>query len=159
MKKTRSWESLLKQNDQLTVDWQVSTAKPKKGQIPPALRILKEAERTQLENDFLGLWRMMGGDPDFWVKAYIPGHGHPFEEELELDFFNERAAVAVEVQGGQYLAKSGHSNPAGLARDARKIFRCQEMGIRLFHFPKDLVDAYWVEALLAFVKWKAAEVQ
>lgn len=146
----RSTLKSLLANDQVTVDWSLSTAKAKKR--TPAQRILLDAKRTELEYKFLGIWRQLGGEPDFWVKAYIPGFDFAQCHEYELDFYNEATSIAVEIQGGQYMPKSGHSNIDGLGRDADKLARCNVLGIMLFHLPTNRVSAEWVNVILQLAK-------
>lgn len=122
-----------------------------KTSLTPAQQTLRQAKRNVLENKFLDLWRWAGGEVDFWQKVWIPGYqGHA--SKLELDLFNEATRVAVEVQGGQFLNKSGHKNPSGLHRDAVKLAKCNELGISLFHLTTDMVTEEWAKIILNFTQ-------
>lgn len=136
---------LMKANPELAVDKRFSTVE---AVATPARKELRQAKVEHLEHGFDTLWIQAGGEPDFWHKATISGFGKPYEETYELDRFNKSYRVAVEVQGGQYMAKSGHSNIKGLGRDARKLWRCNQLNITLFHMPNELVTFEWVEKLL-----------
>jgi hypothetical protein len=145
----KSLQAILDNNDQVKLDKNLSATLSKKK--TPAQRVLSSAKRTALENKFLGLWRQVGGDPDFWVKAYIEGY-EGYEAEYELDFYNADTRLAIEVQGGQYMAKSGHSNPKGLGRDGRKLLKCNELEIDLLHLPTEMVSGEWVLRILALAE-------
>lgn len=137
-------DDILRKNDQITVREQDMPKKRK--EIPEAARLRKQLERGQLERKFETLWIQCGGRHDDWRKIWIPGYPG-YEEKLEIDFYNEQRKVGVEVNGGQFMDIGGHNSPKGLGRDARKQFRCNEMGIMLFSPPTDMVTAEWVEKI------------
>lgn len=142
-----SLTQLLAANPEIGVDENFSGRKER----APANRDLKRLTAEALEIGFDTLWLQAGGPPDFWRKVHIPGWPG-YEAEYELDRYNADYQVAVEIQGGQHLEISGHSSPKGLGRDARKLARCNEERIFLWHLPTDMVTLEWVGVILRFVK-------
>ena len=104
--------------------------------------------RERLENQFDAIWQHVGGDPDFWLR----GHLFDTERGWHLDRYNAQRQVAVEIHGGQYMRKSGHSNAAGQQRDWEKLNRCNELGITLFGLTTAMVNADEVEKILQWVR-------
>lgn len=157
------WKNLKElEGKEVTVNWEQSAAKPKKGskreQPTEAQRAVRAAKRGALERAFLDHWVRVGGPRDFWKKDWIEGY-EGFESKYELDFYNDQYRVAVEVQGGQYMDNSGHKNIKGLARDARKIAKCIALKITLYHIPNDLCNDRWAEEILQFVRRKQSELE
>ena len=105
---------------------------------PPAEanRALRAANRDSLESDFDGIWRLLGGSDDDWL------HNYQFDTDssMEIDRYHPAAGLGVEIDGGQYMRKSGHSNMDGLERDAMKGNRCNELGIELWRLTTSMVD-------------------
>ena len=66
----------------------------------------------------------------------------PFEREFQfcldrkwrLDYFLPGPSVGIEIMGGFYRGKSGHSSINGLQRDYDKSNRAEMSGIRMLHF-------------------------
>lgn len=111
----------------------------------------KEIDRTdgkRLENQFDAIWMRLGGDPDFWLR------GHPFDGERgwHIDRYNAEHKIGVEIHGGQFMKKSGHSNAKGQQRDWEKVNRCHSLGIVLFGLTTAMVNVENVEEILNYVK-------
>ena len=109
---------------------------------------LDRLQREKLERQFDTIWQHVGGDPDFWQ------HGYLFDDERgwHLDRYNEEHRIAVEIHGGQYMKKSGHSNAKGQQRDWEKLNRCNELGITLFALTTAMVTADEIERILLFTR-------
>ena len=147
-------EELFRANPELaSLNVDVDKPKKEKRRGPPstdAEKAIKKAKREVLEHKFDTIWRQLGGEPDFWEKVWIPGYDG-YEERYELDRYNDRKKVAVEIQGGQWMEIGGHKSGTGLGRDARKAFRCNAMGIQLFPVTTDMVTHEWVAELKRIV--------
>lgn len=123
--------------------------KPAKKRRSKRSRNAAEATQTPLERRFDDLWVLVGGNPDFWQKQAL------FDEAAKwhVDRYNAACRVAVEIDGGQYMAKSGHNNSKGIERDAKKLNRCNELGILLFRLTTSMLETVDdVELILRVVK-------
>jgi very-short-patch-repair endonuclease len=61
----------------------------------------------------------------------LPGDSHPF------DFAFPEWLIVIEIQGGQHMDKSGHTNAAGQNRDALKTRLAAERGWRVMTWTTD----------------------
>lgn len=104
---------------------------------------------TCLELQFLYYWRICGGVDDDWRHEV-----HPFSERprMHVDFMHVTKPVAIEIDGGQFMKRGGHSNPGGIARDAAKLALCNQHGITLFRLPTAMVNYEEVGRVWEFVR-------
>jgi hypothetical protein len=59
------------------------------------------------------------------------------DRKLSWDFAWPECKVCVEIQGGQFMAKSGHTNIASQNRDAEKLRLASAAGWRQLNFTSD----------------------
>jgi len=113
-----------------------------------ARKAIDKILRERLERQFDDIWARLGGDPDFWQA------GHNFDDERgwHIDRYNAEHKIGVEIHGGQFMKKSGHSNAAGMQRDWEKVNRCNELGIVLFGLTTKMVDTTNIEKILNYVR-------
>lgn len=104
---------------------------------------------TGLEKSFLYYWHVCGGDPMVWLFGQ-----HPFPERprMHVDFKHVTLPVVVEVDGGQWMARSGHNNGRGIQRDAEKLALCNAHGLVLFRLTTDMVGFDEVMKIKTFVE-------
>lgn len=60
--------------------------------------------------------------------------------KYELDFAWPEYKFGIEIQGGQYLKKSGHSNIAGLERDYEKMNLAILNGWKVLQYPTSVLN-------------------
>lgn len=111
------------------------------------LKAVDSIQRTALERRFDDLWTRCSGEPDFWQPNYL----FDSERDWHIDRYNETYRIGVEIHGGQFMAKSGHSNAKGQQRDWEKLLRCHELGIMLIALTSKMVSAAHVERVVALV--------
>lgn len=123
-------------------------ATPQKQDRTDARREVDRLQRERLENLFDAIWLRVGGDPEFWLRGYM----FDVERGWHIDRYNEALRIGVEIHGGQYMKKSGHSNVAGMQRDWEKVNRCNQLGIVLFGLTTAMVNADEIEKILNYVR-------
>lgn len=123
-------------------------ATPAKQPKTDARKEIDRLNRERLERQFDDIWQRLGGDPEFWQ------HGHLFDSERgwHIDRYNEKYRIGVEIHGGQFLKKSGHSNAKGQQRDWEKVNRCHVLGIRLFGLTTAMVNVDEVRLIMDCVR-------
>lgn len=109
----------------------------KEGEATHKRRPTEPVEKmTGLEKAFLYWWRVVGGNPEDWLfgqKLF------PERPRMHVDFYEPVKRIAIEIDGGQHMRKSGHSNGAGLRRDAEKLALCNKHRITLYRLVSDMV--------------------
>jgi very-short-patch-repair endonuclease len=60
-------------------------------------------------------------DSDLLTKGYVQNYRFLYpERRFEIDFAYPEKKAGIEIQGGQYMKKSGHNSATGLSRDYEK---------------------------------------
>jgi very-short-patch-repair endonuclease len=91
------------------------------------------SRKQKLENEFLSHWVLLHGNlPE-------PARQHPIRNpntgrDWKLDFAWVQEKLAVEIQGGSYLAKGGHNTAAGQAKDYIRHNHLTRNGWRVLYF-------------------------
>lgn len=111
-------------------------------------KLIAAEQRQVLERRFDSLWVRCGGDADFWQ----PGCLFDSEKGWHIDRYNAEYRIGVEIHGGQFMKKSGHSNAKGQQRDWEKLLRCYELGITLIGLTTGMVTPAHVDRVVAIVK-------
>lgn len=120
---------------------------PAKAPPTDARQLIYAEQRKVLESRFDDLWVRCGGAPDFWQPGYLFDPGRLWH----IDRYNADLRIGVELHGGQYMRKSGHSNAQGQQRDWEKLLRCCELGIVLVALTTGMVTAAHVERIVKIV--------
>ena len=82
------------------------------------------ASRRKHEDKFVQVWNRSG-----FVALERGKAARIFpNDRREFDFVHKAAMVAIEIQGGVWMKKSGHNTGAGISRDIRKAFDASVMG-------------------------------
>ena len=76
--------------------------------------------------------------------------------DYQIDFAYPDLRIGIEVNGGQF-AKSGHSSPKGLERDAMKNNQAIRLGWRIFVLPTSLVTPDYLSQIAEFIKKEMAQ--
>ena len=84
---------------------------------------------SSLENQFAYHLQMMQLDPE-WEREY---RFHP-ERKWRLDFAWPHLKIGVEIQGGIYKGKGGHTSINGFQRDCDKLNAAQLLGWKIYKF-------------------------
>ena len=69
----------------------------------------------------------------------------PFKQNnMEIDFAWPDLKIGIEVNGGLYLKRGGHTSPTGVRRDYYKLNLAQLQGWILLQFPPEYCkEPYW----------------
>lgn len=106
-------------------------------------------KRSYLEQRFASQWTVRYPELAYVREHVIPGWREWAKEKvrqglstravpMRADFAWPEAAVALEIQGGQWV-KSGHSSGSGLERDAIKALLAQLDGWALVSFTESML--------------------
>lgn len=115
-------------------------------------KLIQAEQRQVLERRFDTLWLRCGGQPDFWQSGYL----FDADRGWHIDRYNAEYRIGVELHGGQYMRKSGHSNAKGQQRDWEKLLRCHELGILLIALTTAMVSPPYVDRVVAIAAQRIA---
>lgn len=128
-----------------------------KQKAPPsqAEKQRRQAEQEALERRFDTIWVQVGGEPNYWSCGAL------FDDKRDwhIDRYNADDKIGVEIDGGQYMKRSGHNNISGIERDARKLNRCNQLGITLFRLTTSMVSYDDVSMILQYVRGKHGQLE
>jgi hypothetical protein len=79
--------------------------------------------QSKLESRFAHLWAARYPEIDLSSEYKF----HP-DRKYRLDFAHLPSQVGIEIQGGLFMAKSGHSSIHGMLRDCRKTLLAASVG-------------------------------
>lgn len=96
-----------------------------------AQKQIEREQRESLKREFLTRWRQLGG-PELHEEFKF----HP-ERLWRFDFC--RGMVAIELEGGTWLEKSGHTTGKGYSKDCQKYNQAALLGFRVFRFTADML--------------------
>lgn len=123
-----------------------------------ARKEIDRMQRDRLERRFDDIWLSLGGaEPPFWPDFWVNGHQFDGERGWHIDRYNRRTCTGVEIHGGQFMRKSGHSNARGQQRDWEKLNRCHELGIVLWGFTTAMVNVDDVGRLMTFCRGRLTD--
>lgn len=89
---------------------------------------------SKLEDKLAHQLKMAQLDPEWWREHRF----HP-ERKWRFDFAWPNQMLAVEIQGGIYMKKGGHTSVTGFQRDCDKFNAGVILGWRILKFtPKDV---------------------
>jgi very-short-patch-repair endonuclease len=91
----------------------------------PRLKTFARKLRAQATDAERKLWSLLRGEQ---LSGLLFRRQHPIGGYI-VDFVCLKANLVVELDGGQ------HSGPAGLARDAQRTRRLEELGLRVLRVP------------------------
>jgi len=87
-----------------------------------------------LERGFALRWASMGGIG--FVREY---HFHP-ERKWRFDFAWPVARCAIEIHGGLWAKRGGHTSGKGVSRDCEKLTEAALLGWRVFVLTKEMSE-------------------
>jgi very-short-patch-repair endonuclease len=87
-----------------------------------------------------------------WLDRYpfIDLHSeHRFAppRRYRLDFAHLPTKIGVELNGGTWMTRSGHSGGTGLRKDAKKYCCLAANGWRVFVLTSDMVSEQWIDMI------------
>ncbi len=102
-------------------------------------RTARNGKKAALEQRFLDHWKKdyvtLGlPSPDLQVKF------HP-TRKWKFDFAWVAQKLAVEIDGGSFMARGGHNTGTGIARDHEKQNEAVRLGWRVLRFGTKAMDA------------------
>lgn len=94
---------------------------------------------TPLELEFALLWEEQHFDIEL-VAQYPIGR-------YRIDFCHPQARVAIECQGGTWVAGMGHSSGAGIERDCKKFCKLASLGYLVFPLTCKMITLEYIDAI------------
>lgn len=98
-----------------------------------AQKQLERYRRELLKRAFETVWRALEG-PELQEEFEF----HP-ERGWRFDFCHLPTKAAVELEGGTWLDKGGHTTGKGYSKDCQKYNEAQLLGYRVFRFTSDMI--------------------
>jgi very-short-patch-repair endonuclease len=99
---------------------------------------------SPLELEFAQLWEER--HPGLDLVAQYPVRCY------RIDFCHPQAKVAIECQGGTWVAGMGHSSGAGIERDCKKFFALAELGYLVFPLTCKMIEPERIDAIARTIK-------
>lgn len=111
-----------------------------------------KANRTFLEDTFLGNWETLGG------PTLTREYRFHDTRKWRFDFAHLPSKTAFEIMGGLYSAQSGHRSTEGVRRDYEKSNAAQALGWKVYSLTsKDLENGETMRKLVALLLGKAVD--
>lgn len=99
---------------------------------PPA-----QPQLSELESKFLAYW----GEYGLKERAPVPQWKFHSRRKWRIDFAWPSIKVGVELHGGEFMKKSGHTTGLGLAKDCEKMRHAQLNGWILLPFTGNEINS------------------
>lgn len=118
-------------------------------------KLAKRSQKESLENNFLTTWVLLFPNLPLPVRQYkfLP------DRKFLWDFAWPDELLAVEIQGGSFMARSGHTSLAGQTRDCEKQRLAVAAGWRVLPFnSQDMKDPIACVEFTAEVLCSAKEI-
>lgn len=84
--------------------------------------------KNDLAGKFLSIWQLLNGP-----KLEEEFRFHP-ERKFRCDFCHLASRTCIEIEGGIFNKRGGHSSVSGILRDIEKYNELSFLGFRLFRF-------------------------
>lgn len=120
----------------------------KKGYVCGVLNLKVEttAKKSPLAVKFENLWSILGG-PDLETECKF----HP-TRRWRLDYYHPPSRIGIELEGGIFLPKSGHSSINGIKRDIEKGNALALLGIHCFRLHAGMIKEETLREIIGRVK-------
>lgn len=92
-----------------------------------------EARKHDLSDTFAATWKLVAPND----VAYVREHRFHPTRRWKFDFAFPEHRVAVEMEGGIYSKKGGHSSVTGIKRDIEKYTAAAVLGWRVLRYHTD----------------------
>lgn len=117
--------------------------------------------KSNLENKFLTLWKAYHNTKG--IAGLMPVREYKFhpKRKWRFDFAfivkgskgsNNDIKIAVEIEGGLYMPKSGHTNIKGFVSNCDKFNQAQAMGWKVFRFTEKHLRERAIESIEMVIK-------
>lgn len=101
---------------------------------------IKMPSHLELQFDFL--WEYLYPDIDLETEwQAIP------DRKFRFDYFHPQSKIAIEINGGIWMEKGGHSYGDNLISDYEKYNLAIANGIRLFILSSEMIDDSWLKLI------------
>ena len=106
---------------------------------------------SHLEQQFADLWVSIYPDIDLHSEyRFSP------PRRYRWDFAHPASKVAIDIQGGVWMAKSGHSGGTGLVKDYEKLNLAASQGWRVFLLAGSMITPQWLETIATTINLPVA---
>jgi very-short-patch-repair endonuclease len=102
---------------------------------------------THLEQQFADLWLTLYPTIDLHSE-----HQFSPPRRYRWDFCHLESKVAIEIQGGVWMAKSGHSGGTGLLKDYEKLNLAASLGWRVFLLAEAMINDEYLGAIATAIQ-------
>jgi very-short-patch-repair endonuclease len=99
---------------------------------------------TSLELEFAQLWDERYPSIDLVTQYPV--------RRYKIDFCHPQAKVAIECQGGTWVAGMGHSSGKGIQRDCEKFCVLASQGFIVFPLTCEMITEKWIDAIAQVIK-------
>ncbi len=97
---------------------------------------------SELELQFDCLWEYLYPDIDLETEwQAIP------ERKFRFDYFHLEARIAIEINGGVWMERGGHSYGTNLISDYEKYNLAIANGIRIFILSSEMINEDWLKLI------------
>ncbi|AFY95480.1 hypothetical protein Cha6605_4561 [Chamaesiphon minutus PCC 6605] len=97
---------------------------------------------SHLEQQFADLWLSLYPDIDLHSEyRFIP------PRRYRWDFCHLKSKVAIEIQGGVWMQRSGHSGGTGLVKDYEKLCLAAALGWRVFLLADSMINDEYLKLI------------
>lgn len=98
--------------------------------------------QSHLEKQFEDLWRSLY--PNIVLKKE---YQFLKDRKFRFDFAHRPSRVAIEIQGGIWMAKAGHNTGGGLTRDFEKLNLAILQRWRVFFLSDAMITKEWLSKI------------
>lgn len=106
--------------------------------------------KSSLEKKFLLLWASLNGPTLVDEHIFAPPRKWRFDFSWSNWITNNQ--IAIELEGGIWLKKSGHNTGTGISRDIEKYNTAQLLGWKVFRLTSDMITARHVQPIVDLCK-------
>lgn len=130
-----------------------NTAKGRK--LPRKKKAVSPNTPSYLEDRFFARWKRTY--PKLSLQSEYKFH--PIRR-FRLDFADPETKVGVEINGGIWMAKSGHNSGRGLQADYQKACEAMGLGWAIFPLSADMIeDNHWIDLIAQTILDRQSENQ
>jgi hypothetical protein len=101
---------------------------------------------SHLEQQFADLWLSLYPDIDLHSEyRFSP------PRRYRWDFCHLESKIAIEIQGGVWMGKSGHSGGTGLVKDYEKLNLAASLGWRVFLLADSMITVEYLGSIASTI--------
>lgn len=108
----------------------------------------QKLKQSKHHDTFEHLWKMLG----FAITLpFIKEFKFHSKRRFRFDYAWPNKQVALEIDGGCWLKKGGHTTGVGKTRDCKKDFLAAELGWRIIRWTPDMINGGNVQILAGII--------